>query len=349
MFAIIKNKKVQKLLLAMKSGKFDVIEPVVKFNGGVGYPALSKFLGSRENAEEAIMILSGIGLLIWDIVDNIVVCPHCGSHKMLLKTRCPSCGSSRIVRGAMIEHLECGHIDFEENFKGAEGIVCPHCKKTLKSLGKDYRTYSFLYRCMSCGSVFQSPKIRYLCDNGHEFDDNNITIQNVKAYRLNPEKKGLLEQITVNFEDLLQPLIEGGWRAEFPAAVPGMTGAKHDFTFASWSKSSEEGKNPPDLVGALHMSDSEADATDVLAFWAKAVDVGAKRRVMMTIPKMSEEGKALARAYNIEVIEGKDAAELQVKAKELMRRIIENERKEAAESEEEQAKPTEETEESNQT
>ena len=329
LFMILKNSKVQKLLLAMKSGKFNVIEPVIKFNGGVDYPALNKFLDSREDAEETIRILSGVGLLVWEIVDNVAVCPHCGSHKLLLKLRCPSCGSSRILRGAMMEHLECGHIDFEKKFKGAEGLVCPSCRKPLKAIGEDYRTYSFLYRCLACGSVFQSPKVKYLCDNGHEFDDSDITIQSIKAYKLNPEKRELLEQATINIEEVLQPLIEGGWRTEFPAAVPGTTGAIHDFTFASWNKRAGEGGNPPDLVGAIHMSDSEASATDVLAFWAKAVDVGSRRRVMMTIPKMSKEGKNLAKAYDIEVVEGKNAAELQARAKELIRRIVEDAEKEA--------------------
>ena len=340
LFMILKNKKVQKLLLAMKSGKFNVIEPVIKFNGGIDYPKLEEFLDSRESAEEALSLLSGIGLLVWDIVDNIVVCPHCGSHKLLLKTRCPSCGSSKIVRGAMIEHMECGHIDFEENFRGTSGLVCPRCKKSLGSVGVDYRTYTSLYRCMVCGSVFQSPKIKYLCDNNHEFDEREFTIRDIKAYRLNPEKKELLEQVTINIEEILQPLVEAGWRVESPAMVSGMTGSKHDFTFASWNKNAGESAGPPDLVGSIHMSDTEANATDVLAFWAKAVDVGAKNRVLMTIPKTSEEGKALAKAYDIKVVEGRDAAKLQDKARKMLRQIIKESEREAAEGEKEETAET---------
>lgn len=334
---IFRNRKLQKILLAIKMRELNVIEPVVEFDSGVSYPALNKILGSRGDAEETLKILSEVGLLIPEIVDSIIVCPECSSHKMLLRVSCPSCGSSRVIRGSMIEHLECGHIDFEEAFKGIEGLVCPHCKKPLRSIGEDYRTYSFLYRCLSCRSVFQSPKIKYLCNNGHEIDENNIKIQNIKAYRFNPKRERLLEQVTVNLEDALQPLIERGWRVEFPAVIPGAAGAEHEFTFASWNKHAKKGEDSPDLVGFLHLSESEVSTTDVLAFWAKSVDAGAKRRVLMTMTKMSEEGKALAKAYSVDVVEGRDAAELQARLKKRMHQIVEDVKKEAAEIKEKES------------
>jgi len=340
LIAILKNERMQNLLKAMKDGKLKVIEPVVKFNGGIKYAKLEKFFDSPEDAKAALIVLSETGLLTWDIVDNVVVCPRCQSHKLLLRSRCPSCGSPKLIRGAMIEHLSCGHIDFEERFKGEEGLICPQCKKPLDTLGVDYRTYSFLYRCMNCGGVFTTPKIEYLCDKGHEFDEREMAIQSIKAYRLNPKKEDLLKRVTISLEKIFQPILKGGWHVELPAKVNGATGAEHEFSFALWSgKDGGKGKTPPDIVGTMHMSDQDATATDVLAFWAKAVDARAKHRVMMTLSGLDEHGRLLAENYGINIVSGKEPSELQEKTKSLLKQIMKTVEKEK--TPEETSQPTE--------
>ena len=324
--AIFKSKGIQDLLRDLKEGRVKDIDPVIEVNGGVEYPSLIKFFGSHEEAEAALQLLSEAGVLVGDIVDNIAVCPHCQSHRLLLKNRCPSCGSSKLVRGAMIEHLSCGHIDFRDRFETEEGLVCPKCRRPLGSLGADYRTYSFLYRCINCGCFFTDPRIEFSCDKGHKFDEREITIQSIKAYRLNPEKKNLLDRFTLNLEEAFKSILADRWRLEAPARVKGASGAEHEFSFALWNgrdvdKDGGGGERPPEVVGSIHVSSQAAAATDVLALWAKAVDVGAKHKVLATFSGKDEYAEMLAENYDVKIISGRDSAEMQEKLRSLMEEI----------------------------
>jgi hypothetical protein len=324
--AIFKNKGIQDLLRDLKEGRVGTIDPVIEVNGGVEYPILIKFFGSHEDAEAALLLLNEAGVLVGDIVDNIAVCPHCQSHRLLLRNRCPSCGSSKLVRGAMIEHLSCGHIDFRDRFETEEGLVCPKCRKPLGALGADYRTYSFLYRCIDCGGFFTDPRIEFSCDKSHKFDEREITIQSIKAYRLNPEKKDLLDRLTLNLEEAFKPILADKWRLEAPARVKGASGAEHEFSFALWNdrdvdKNGGGGKQPPEAVGSIHISSQAVTATDVLALWAKAVDAGAKHKVLATFSGKDEYAEMLAENYNVKIVSGSDSAEIKEKLRALIEEI----------------------------
>lgn len=325
---VLRSEKIQRMLRALRDGELSGIEPAVRFDVGVEYPALKGFFGSFEEANEALLALSETGLLSSEIVDNVAVCPVCRSHRLMVKMHCPSCGSSRLVRGAMIEHLSCGHIDFEERFKSEEGLVCPRCGKPLKSLGVDYRTFSFLYRCLGCRSVFSDPKVEYLCNSGHSFSESDISVQVVRAFRLNPEKSFLLERLTFDLEAVFKPLRDAGFVVESPVGVRGETGVSHEFSFAIWDSVESRGVEPPVAVGSTHTFDSVLTAVDVLAFWAKAADVGARHKFIVVLGGVDGGGKELAEVYGIKIIDGKSSSEVLSKAKAIILEAAEAARRE---------------------
>ncbi|MCX8171700.1 MAG: hypothetical protein N3E47_07055 [Candidatus Bathyarchaeota archaeon] len=329
MLNVLRSERLQRVLKALKDGFLNSMDPVIGFSSGVEYPALQGFFSSTEEANEALSLLSEIGLLRSEIVDNVAVCPVCQSHRLMVRMRCPSCSSSRLVRGAMIEHLSCGHIDFEERFKGGEGLVCPRCGKPLGPLGVDYRTFSFLYRCLGCRSVFSSPKIEHLCSNGHSFGGSDLTIQVVRAFKFNPEKSFLLERLIFDLEVIFKPLRSEGLIVESPAEVYGETGVKHDFSFAIWD--GVDGRSsglPPVIVGSTHTSESVVTAVDVLAFWAKAVDAGAKHKFMIALGGVDKGGRDLAEVYGIRIIEGRSSSEVIDKARAMIGEALESVRRE---------------------
>ncbi|MEM3479205.1 MAG: hypothetical protein QW702_03610 [Candidatus Bathyarchaeia archaeon] len=330
----LRSEKIQRMLRALRDGEFSSIEPAVNFGVGVEYPALKGFFGLFEEANEALLALSETGLLSSEIVDNVAVCPVCRSHRLMVKMHCPSCGSSRLVRGAMIEHLSCGHIDFEERFKGEGGLICPRCGKPLKSLGVDYRTFSFLYRCLGCRSVFSDPKVEYLCSSGHSFGEGDISVQVVRAFRLNPEKSFLLERLTFDLEAVFKPLRDAGFVVESPAEVRGETGISHEFSFAIWgSAESRGGGEPPVAVGSTHTFDSAVTAVSVLAFWAKAADVGARHKFMVVLGGVDGGGRELADVYGVKIIDGKSSSEVLSKAKAMILEAAEAARRETEKGE----------------
>ena len=136
---IFRKNETQRLLRAIRGGKIEVVEPTFSYEHGVRYPVLSEITGaSAESLEPILNELSSLEVLTSSVVDNVAVCPVCGSHRLTMQMRCPTCGSPNLLKGTMIEHLPCGHLDIEENFRKGEQLVCPGCGKTLKPIGLDY-------------------------------------------------------------------------------------------------------------------------------------------------------------------------------------------------------------------
>lgn len=322
MLSLLRNEKVQKVLMALRAKNINNIEPNVEFNVGVNYPVFNEIFDSPEETKEALLLLREAGLLDSEIVDNLAICPHCQSHRLIIRSHCPSCGSPKLVRGSMIEHLACGHIDFEEKFKSEEGLFCPNCKKPLGPLGSDYRTFSFLYKCLTCKSVFSNPRVEYLCSNGHVFGEGDLTLYNIVAFKVNPEKRGLIERLTLDLEAVLKPLRDEGLSIKAPAVIYGRSGAKHDFSFAIWCNDDI----PPSVVGAIHLHERAVDATDVLAFWAKATDAGVEHKIMITFSGVDESGRGLAEAYGLKIIEGKNERDISTKVKAYVMKILNEKR-----------------------
>lgn len=315
---LLRDEKVQKMLKTIRSNNIEVIEPKVEFDTAVKYPAFDGMNIPPEDVVKSLLTLTEVGILSSEIVDNVVVCPHCWSHKLMIKARCPSCSSPRLVMGKMIEHTTCGHIDFEDKFKSEEGLYCPSCKKPLRQLGADYRTFSVLYRCLSCKSVFSSPNVEYLCESGHTFEGGELTVHSIMAFKVNPEKRSLIERFAFDIEVVLKPLRDEGFLVKAPAAFQGKSGVKHEFSFAI-----QYGIDlPPVVVGSIHISDRVASVTDVLALWAKSRDVGAQHVIMITLSGIDEGGKGLAEAYGMGIIDGRDAYKAAIEIKDYVRKVL---------------------------
>lgn len=322
---IVRSEKVQRVLRALKNINVDIIEPKVEFKDGITYPIFDATVGSPEDIRESLFLLCEAGILTPEVMDNIAVCPHCQSHRLMIRAQCPSCGSSKLVRGRMIEHLTCGHIDFEEKFKSEEGLFCPNCRKPLGRLGVDYRVFSSLYKCLSCRSAFSDPKMEHLCSNGHVFSENDLMICSVMSFKVNPEKRVLIERLTFDVEAILKPIRDAGLPVKSPVALYGRSGVKHEFSFAVW-KSDD---TPPIIVGSVHLSDKAASAADVLALWAKATDAGVQYKILVTPSGIDKDGRSLAEAYGMGVIENKDPRTVAAKVRDyVMKAISENLQKE---------------------
>jgi len=314
---VLRDPRYQALLKAMRDGKLDVVEPVVSFEEGVEYPELRRFFNSASEAKEALDELVEAGILVPEVVGNVMVCPRCRSHKLMARAVCPACGSSKLSRGAMVEHTSCGHMDFEERFRSELGLICPRCGKPMGEA--DYRVLSELYRCLDCKRVFSEPRTEYLCSNGHRLSEGSLAFQSVSAYKLSPEKRALLEYAILDVEELIRPLKEEGLMVEARASAVGRSGVVHDFSFVVWgnaqaSSGNAEGRSPI-VVGSVHASE-KVTVPDVLALYAKAFDVGAEAKLIVAKGGVDEEARELAKTYGMEIVESRDPKELAGKVKE---------------------------------
>ncbi len=304
---ILKRNDVQNILRLIRDKKIDLIEPSIKFNE-IKYPKLEELGITREKQEEILRTLEEIGILKSEARDNIITCPICGSHRLQVHLRCPSCNSIALRRGVMIEHLSCGHLDLEDNFKRGEQLICPKCGKTLKTIGVDYRKPGILYRCMSCGEIFQTPTTAYTCDMGDSFSGEEARVSLVKAYKPNMAALPLLERYLIDLCEILTDL--PGWRIEAPATFKDPYGNEHELAFAAWLLEEGLEEGPPSVIGVFEASDRELDSTEVLAFRGKTMDVPAKEKILIAMPGLGEDARRLANNYRISFIEARDSIEL---------------------------------------
>jgi predicted RNA-binding Zn-ribbon protein involved in translation (DUF1610 family) len=325
---IFRREEVQRLLRALRDGKIEVLEPKFEGEHGISYPAAADVTGASADEIESILNeLSSREVLSSSVVDNIAACPTCGSFRLMIQMRCPTCGSPNLLRGVMIEHLTCGHLDLEENFKTGGQLICPKCGKTLKTIGVDYRRPGVLYKCLSCGGISPNPRKRYTCTSGHSFEEDDLIIREVKSYKLNPAKRWLIEKETIELKSILEKF-NNVWRFEAPATIRGQSGAEHEFSFALWLNE-EAGGGKPDVIAELNMHEKEVSLIQVLAFQAKAIDVEARQKIFMAMPRLDAKGRLLAGSYGMYVIEVRTAQELQEKVANVLQQIISEREKEA--------------------
>ncbi|NHV97656.1 MAG: hypothetical protein HA494_07745 [Thaumarchaeota archaeon] len=316
---VFRREGVQRLLRALRDGVIEVLEPKLDAERGVSYPAAASVTGaSDEELEYILRELSSLGVLSSSVVDNVAVCPSCGSPKLLLQIRCPTCGSPNLVRGVMIEHLACGHLDLEKSFRKEGGLTCPRCGRALKAIGVDYRRPGILYSCLNCRGSSSNPRRRYTCPSGHSFDEDDLVVREVNSYRLNPQKRELVMRETVDLKPTLEKF-SSIWRLEAPATIRGRSGVELDFDYALWSKGSD---GRVDVVAEVVTQEGEVNETLVLAFFAKTLDVEASERILVAMPKLDVKAKLLAKSYGIQVVEAESAQELQQKVGDLLRQIV---------------------------
>lgn len=327
--AVLRKEEVQTILRALEAGELESIQPTLDFEKGMIYPSVKKLTRtSDENIAHILDALVEEGFLSSEVVDNVAVCPECGSHRLILQPRCPSCGSGKLVKKPTIQHLSCGYYDFEENFRRGDRLICPKCEKPLRALGVDYIRPSLNYRCLSCGSFFPNPKMRHVCSNNHEFFDEEFTLKEVKAYTLNPAKKPHIGRVTLDIKSALQILEDGGFYVEAPTYLRGISGVPLEFSFGVWSnRDARDGGSPPYLVGEVFTSEDAVDVNAVLSFWAKSMDIEAKNKILVAVPGFDDTARNLAKSYNVFLLEGKSVAELDQKMRDLFTKLVSAQKK----------------------
>lgn len=305
---VIHRREVQQLLRAIKEGRISFFKPAVSLSGGVSYPEVHEITGSDpQESAEILESLEREGILVSEDAENLVICPVCGSHQFFVQIRCRTCGSMKISRAPMLEHLKCGMIETEDVFRQGDRLICPKCRKPLTAIGVDYRRHGFFYHCSSCGRFDPYPEKRYVCQNGHSTGDSELQLRRVPAYRLSPSGIPLIERELLDLSPVVQSLSSLGIAAEGPAKIRGKSGVEHEFDLVAWGKKDEA---TPSATVSIYTSDRPLDSVVVLATLAKSIDVGSKATFIAAIPSLDEAGKRLAEKYGMRLVEASSASEL---------------------------------------
>jgi hypothetical protein len=314
---LYKDRDTQIFLGKFLSGEVNELEPTYDSSLGYHYPAAEAIVGDPAKAEAFLKKLFEAGILEKRLYDKIIFCPKCKSAKISVRYCCPYCKSFDIQKSSLIEHVKCGYMDVEENFQKTNRLVCPKCHEELKKPDVDYRKAGIWCTCKECGKSFDIPIASHFCRDCHgNFTFEDIIIENVYAYRLKAEAKDEAALGWVLIDPIREFLVEEGFEVESPSLLKGKSGANHLFDIVA---SKGQAKRKATVIDLATSSEGIVSEQPVIALFAKIYDVSPDSAYLITIPKISENGKKMAELYNIHVIEAKNQKEAIKTLKEQMK------------------------------
>src|SRR4030042_174315 len=222
--------RIANLVSGILKGKIKQLSPDIDLSLGDGfsYHEAEDVMGTT--GKETVLILESLvkeGLLLQQDYEKILVSPA-GSVQLLPVERCPTCDSSQLTRGQLIEHFACGHIGLEEGFLGGLNQVCPKCRRELKLIGTDYRKPGLRYICNSCHGIFPSPVIKCRClKTGEMYRLEELRHASLYSYSRNEAHRKRLEFELEPRKQLIQYLVRLGYDVREAAQVKGRSGATH--------------------------------------------------------------------------------------------------------------------------
>ena len=300
----------QRLLRALRDGELREIKPEVKGLNGISYPKVESLTGfSRKKTLEMLSTLSMDGILIKEFIGNLLICPICGSPAFTITPTCPLCGSSKIIGDSALEHLDCGYVDFERNFKKDGKLICPKCGKSLTAIGVDYRRPGRFYSCSSCNSKFTEPKYIVKCGKcGAVSDLLDLKVTKINSYKFNPDSINILKLSTIDLKPVMDLLRSAGWTVEKRKSITGRSGVTYIFSLVASRKHSTMKK--PEILIDMIMSDKLIDEAQILPFIAKIMDIDAENVIVACSPRLNRAANNLLKYYNVAVVEGSTLEEL---------------------------------------
>jgi len=304
---LYKDHNTQVFLSKFLSSEIAELKPIYDPKLGYHYPLVEATVGDASGVKAFLNKLYEAGILERKLYDKIVYCPKCGSANVSVHYCCPYCKSFNIEKSALVEHVKCGYMDVEENFRKEGKLVCPKCHEELKKPDVDYRKAGIWCSCKDCGKSFDIPITSHFCRDCEEnFTFEDVVIKDVYAYSLKEEVKeeaALGWVVIAPIRDILQ---ENGFTVESPAFLKGKSGANHMFDIAAYKGDVTRNVTVIDLATSTEKTVSEQP---IIAMFAKIYDVSPDTAYLIAIPKLGENGKKMAGLYNIQIIEAKNQKE----------------------------------------
>lgn len=275
----------------------------------ISYPMAQRSTGlDREATLSLILSLWQEGYLNRSFYGMAHKCPLDGTTSLRPKMTCPSCGGEENERTQLIEHLECGHVDREENFVRGSEYVCPIDNKKLKLIGVDYRKTGLAHYCPTCNELFPEPNVECVCNYAnHVFSLHESVQEKLYTYTLNEDRKFQIIKSDEYIQPLTEVFLRRGYNVKTYHHVKGDSGVSHLIEIYA-EKSMNETENV--IVSIL---DGKAEINDVLKHYATSLDIGPTKSLVISIPGLDASISAYASKLDLEVIEGKNISEVSEK------------------------------------
>ncbi len=304
---LLKNHETQVLLDKLLSNEIKELTPIYDAKLGYRYPQVEAIVGGGQDARAFLERLSEEEILEKKLYDKIIYCPKCKTANVSVHYCCPYCKSFNMQRSSLVEHVKCGYMDVEENFRKGIRLVCPKCHEELKRPDVDHRKAGVWCSCNDCSKSFDIPVSSHFCRDCHKnFSFEDIVIRNIYSYTLNEETREEAAFGRVLITPILKFLAEQGFDVESPAYLKGKSGANHKFDIVA---SKGEANRKITVIDIATRSDDSVSEQPVIALFAKTFDVSPNKAYLVAIPYMNENGRKMAELYNIQIIEAKNEKE----------------------------------------
>jgi hypothetical protein len=240
-------------------------------------------------------------------VSKLVLCPKCGSSDTPTHYCCPYCKSIEIDKKALFEHLACGVIEKEDNFKRDGQLICPHCARELGQLGVTHKAVGAWFQCKACHKPFNKPVSFHVCGRCRNFFPiEEAGLIDVYAYRLSKEAEGDLRSGGMFLKPLKEVLEREGYTVMVGGTLRGASGENHPFDLIG----SKNGDDKNEIVAVdVVSSDRLVGENSVTTMFAKRYDSNPGKSILVAIPGIVAAGKRLAAMYRITLIEAASAPE----------------------------------------
>jgi hypothetical protein len=304
------------LLSKFVSGEIKEITPSYEAKHGYRYEVAEIVVGNPSKAEALLDKLYEAGILSRKLYDEAIFCPRCNSAAVSVHYCCPYCKSFNIKKSSLIEHVKCGYMDVEENFRKGDKLICQKCHDELKRSDVDYRRAGIWCTCKECSKSFDIPVVKLFCrDCNEDFTFENAVLRNAYVYALGEEARKEASEGWVLISPISEFLAANGFEVKSPAFLKGKSGANHMFDVVASRGTAARKITVIDLATSTENVVSEQP---VIALFAKIFDVSPDTAYLIAIPRLNDNARKMAGLYNIQAVEGKNQKEAINNLKEKM-------------------------------
>ena len=310
---MIADARTLKLMDALVTGKLTEITPVVDitFKLGYAYPAVDGLTDTTD--QDTVDILEELekrSILIKRPFEKLYADPE-GLLQLMPLESCAKCNSGNLVNGQLVEHFSCGYVGLDREFKQDNRYVCPKCHNELRLIGTDYRNVGMHYGCLDCNEVFTVPVMRWRNLRTRKiWSAGELKEIVVYSYTFSPDKKGWLEFQLKPKTELVEFLRLQGYQVQELAQLAGSSGAMHTVDILA---------RRDDMLAKINLGigilvappgEAEVGLEGLFKFDTMAYDIGLNYKVVIAIPRLSQEAINFANKQIIRVFEAKTLSKI---------------------------------------
>ncbi len=241
-----------------------------------------------EKARDLLESMAKASILKKELFAKTVSCPEC-SHNTRIYQRfeCPRCSSIDISSLSINHDTKTG-----STRTGSKTITNP-----TGSSGRQNRENKLL-QCRKCSNVFAEPTSGFTCEECQTtFSYAESILHEAFSYELNDEIRQEIES-SAYLHDMKNEFSKKGYETRVPEVVIGLSGVSHRFALSGRTKLENV------LVDlAINTVRGEANELDVLAFYAKLIDVQPTSSLLVAVPSLNSEGREIAEANGVNYIQ----------------------------------------------